>query len=1012
MDIHHDDDKRICQQTVREWYSLWTQWIRGLTERKKLVEAWKSLVVAAVDDEHHRRPFLWIDSSGVIWKNLSFLTDDLILNSETTTREDDMDMDEGAGNHYLWTKLSRSYSGGVTWNGIQTSTVDWQVFPIVGDEEGSDMKRSHDHPRFYIVICRVKQEIDRGGDDHPNESQVVVLQTTAVVQIQEAAIEKSTHRARLVQLQETPVVHEKATFISRIDSLAHQRKAMMHNSNNVPSRHRYIAPPNILDQYGAKPMLVETVSSQPVVHPTSDVDGTTASNTMAVTNSSDLVGISIQGWNIATSQGFIGDQNWFEEATSKLEPLAQYRGSDTIVMARKLVLPEMVFPLAHVVLERNSNNSTSDSDDDDTVSGLVPQNDQWQKEEADIFVVWDAMDALQEWSHAHQAIPVPKIETRSPLSTTNKATSNVSYRGVSVLESSDASLWKQKDKTSDDKNDGAPPIGSTEFHYDWTYSTPFAGNIFVSGQPIKRKKESSSYSSWKPLPQSGMPMYLLTDTSAPILYYDHIVLYEDDLHDNGAVEYSVKVRIMPHCAYVLARLFVRVDHVLVRLREARWLIEFPTSQDLVSKHCPNRTDGTKIYRDITWREAAWQDLGPRYQLPSQVQAWTTTSASRETQAFQMLLSKLPMVDLPSDTDPYAEMPYPNIVRKNNKKKKTSIAKVGASSNSSILCISVMLVFLLSMLQGQSTNSPSILVAASDSDTSSYVSVRTLDKFGNAKQVSYALEAAKRQGRTVIVAVVKGNSIASTTSDGDATESTLSSHSFVIAVSLGTTPILHSLQITPPGETICSFLAVCCTGIKADANWLIRQLQTFSATIWERYNIPSNMIATPTVAHVVARLMGRFAGYDETREWSSSVGLPGRTGDSNDNDDEDSQSSRWARPLGIQTMIISTAASSAPRLLQIDPSGRILTPMAQTSSGIVSASVIGRDSDKIRSRLVKLFEGKDGKSWEVTSPTLEECEEWLVKIMLDETSLKKGVDQVQVETFSSASGQLERKSVTI
>jgi hypothetical protein len=376
-------------------------------------------------------------------------------------------------------------------------------------------------------------------------------------------------------------------------------------------------------------------------------------------------------------------------------------------------------------------------------------------------------------------------------------------------------------------------------------------------------------------------------------------------------------------------------------------------------------------------------------------------------------SKLPLVDLSSDTCSYVEIPYPKIV---TKKKKMSNPKKGISSKASLLCLSVILVFLLTLLPCQSTKSPARLVAAASfTDPSSYVSVRALDRFGNAKQVSYALEAAKRQGRTVIVAVVKANVTESTTSNDDAVATTENSNSFVIAVSLGTTPILHSLQITPPGEIMSSFLAICCTGIKADANWLIQQLQTFSATIWERYNIPSNMIATPTVAHVVARLMGRFAAYDETREWSSSVGWPSKSRESNDDDDDEgSQSSRWARPLGIQTLILSTAASSAPGLLQIDPSGRILNPMAQTLSGLVSASVIGKDSDKIRSRLVKLFEGTDGQSWEGTSPTLDQCEEWLVKILLEETSLKKGgkVDQILVETCSSASGRLERKTVSV
>jgi hypothetical protein len=125
---------------------------------------------------------------------------------------------------------------------------------------------------------------------------------------------------------------------------------------------------------------------------------------------------------------------------------------------------------------------------------------------------------------------------------------------------------------------------------------------------------------WESLSQSGMPMYLLMDTSIPILYYDHIVLYEDDLHDNGEVQYSIKVGIMPHCAYILARLFVRVDYVLIRLREVRWLVKF---HDTEQKKDNEQRKPKKIYRDVTWREVSWNDLGPTYQLLTQVRRYHT-----------------------------------------------------------------------------------------------------------------------------------------------------------------------------------------------------------------------------------------------------------------------------------------------------------------------------------------------------------------------------------------------------
>jgi type 2A phosphatase activator TIP41 len=59
------------------------------------------------------------------------------------------------------------------------------------------------------------------------------------------------------------------------------------------------------------------------------------------------------------------------------------------------------------------------------------------------------------------------------------------------------------------------------------------------------------------------------DQSAPILYFNDVRLYEDDLHDVGDTLASCKVRVMPSCLYVLYRNFVRVDGVMLRARDTR-----------------------------------------------------------------------------------------------------------------------------------------------------------------------------------------------------------------------------------------------------------------------------------------------------------------------------------------------------------------------------------------------------------------------------------------------------------
>lgn len=54
-----------------------------------------------------------------------------------------------------------------------------------------------------------------------------------------------------------------------------------------------------------------------------------------------------------------------------------------------------------------------------------------------------------------------------------------------------------------------------------------------------------------------------------ILFYDNIVLYEDELADHGTAQYSVKVRVMPNSMFILARYYLRIDGVLARINDTR-----------------------------------------------------------------------------------------------------------------------------------------------------------------------------------------------------------------------------------------------------------------------------------------------------------------------------------------------------------------------------------------------------------------------------------------------------------
>jgi type 2A phosphatase activator TIP41 len=55
----------------------------------------------------------------------------------------------------------------------------------------------------------------------------------------------------------------------------------------------------------------------------------------------------------------------------------------------------------------------------------------------------------------------------------------------------------------------------------------------------------------------------------PIRFFDQMVLFQDELSDNGDCIESVKVRAMPSGFFCLHRMFLRVDDVVCTIRDTR-----------------------------------------------------------------------------------------------------------------------------------------------------------------------------------------------------------------------------------------------------------------------------------------------------------------------------------------------------------------------------------------------------------------------------------------------------------
>lgn len=116
--------------------------------------------------------------------------------------------------------------------------------------------------------------------------------------------------------------------------------------------------------------------------------------------------------------------------------------------------------------------------------------------------------------------------------------------------------------------------------YDWSYSTTYAGTVDIGKGPAL--KESGDV----------IPIELLKRRD-PILFFDEVVLYESELDDNGISVYSAKLRVHEHRMLLLCRLFMRLDNVIVRIRDTRVYVDFDTEQ---------------VIREYTAKEASFDDV--------------------------------------------------------------------------------------------------------------------------------------------------------------------------------------------------------------------------------------------------------------------------------------------------------------------------------------------------------------------------------------------------------------------
>jgi type 2A phosphatase activator TIP41 len=152
------------------------------------------------------------------------------------------------------------------------------------------------------------------------------------------------------------------------------------------------------------------------------------------------------------------------------------------------------------------------------------------------------------------------------------ALDRVDKTGEKMFKVSYSKEWQQnRQKQFEDIKEVVKP-------FDWSYSTDYKGT--TPETPAFQPTESP------------IPLELLKRPD-PIQFFDEVMLYEDELADNGIAMLSCKIRVMPARLLLLVRFFMRLDDVVFRIRDTRVFVEFGTNE---------------VMREYTAREAPYEEV--------------------------------------------------------------------------------------------------------------------------------------------------------------------------------------------------------------------------------------------------------------------------------------------------------------------------------------------------------------------------------------------------------------------
>lgn len=143
------------------------------------------------------------------------------------------------------------------------------------------------------------------------------------------------------------------------------------------------------------------------------------------------------------------------------------------------------------------------------------------------------------------------------------ALDRVDKTGEQMLKVSYSREWQRS------RQNHAEEIKEVIKPFDWSYSTDYKGTV----EPPSALEATDKQ----------IPLDLLRRQD-PILFFDDVMLYEDELADNGITMLSCKIRVMPDRLLLLVRFFMRLDEVLFRIRDTRIYVEFGPPAEVIREY--------------------------------------------------------------------------------------------------------------------------------------------------------------------------------------------------------------------------------------------------------------------------------------------------------------------------------------------------------------------------------------------------------------------------------------------